>query len=548
MKRYYKFIVDSADKKVQNFIQNQVMNETKPDYGSIAQHVIDVRQNIYMCSTATAAYFNPKSSYYHSSLLRDRISLILDFIARYQRDDGSFDLSTCNFKSTPDTAFDMKRMTYAYNLISKYDSEGSFSEIAAKMYSIICFAANALIIGGFHTPNHRWGIAAALAAISNVVKDEQLKKSCIDRMNEYFVEPIDCTEDGEYSERSTGNYNAVVNTSMIMLYEELDDSKYLEYVDKNLNMMLMMLDADGTIFTENSLRQDNGKKEYPIKYFYQYLYMAYKSKTNADAFRVVAHKIIADAMEMRNYSIDCLHILMLYDWMQEMEFKEMGMPYEYNKYFPYSGLVRVKKGNITYSLLGDNSNFLFFQNDCLRLGMKIGVSYFEHRNFKADVIEHNKDTYIMKFRADGWYYMPFKEKPSTTDWWQMDNSKRERIISNYTEIIVEVTDIEDGIEVDIKTNGIDRIPLRVEMSLPVDGKIYADNFVLEAKGGNSMVLKNGEIKYVKDNKVLRISGGFASHEFIRGGYSEDSVNDMNFILYFTEYTNFDHKISITTRK
>ena len=27
-------------------------------------------------------------------------------------------------------------------------------------------------------------------------------------------------------------------------------------------MMLMMIDADGTIFTENSLRQDKGRKEY----------------------------------------------------------------------------------------------------------------------------------------------------------------------------------------------------------------------------------------------------------------------------------------------
>ena len=55
-------------------------------------------------------------------------------------------------------------------------------------------------------------------------------------MNEYFVEPVDCTDDGEYSERSSGNYNAVVNTAMIMLCEELNDKRFLEYVERNLNI------------------------------------------------------------------------------------------------------------------------------------------------------------------------------------------------------------------------------------------------------------------------------------------------------------------------
>ena len=69
----------------------------------------------------------------------------------------------------------------------------------------------------FHTPNHRWAITAGLAACSNIIEDKSLVERCIDRMNEYFIEPIDCTEDGEYSRRSSGNYNAVVNTAMIIL-------------------------------------------------------------------------------------------------------------------------------------------------------------------------------------------------------------------------------------------------------------------------------------------------------------------------------------------
>lgn len=275
--------------------------------------------------------------------------------------------------------------------------------------------------------------------------------------------------------------------------------------------------------------------------------MSQKSKNNGDKFNKAAHKIIVDAIENRDYSIDCLHLLMLYDFMADAELKDMGFPTEYNKYFRYSGLVRVRKGNITYSLIEKEKNFLFFQNNTTKLGMKIGVIYFQHRNFIAESIEHKNNTYIMKFKADGWYYMPFKEKPETCDWWQMNNESRELYINSFTEIIVEVVDIPNGIEVGIKTNGIDRIPLRVEISLPVGGKLYSDNFITETKGKGGMILRKGEVSFINDNDEITISGGFGTHEFIRGGYSEDSANDMTYILYMTDYTNFNHKITIKAK-
>jgi len=548
MERYYNFVVECADRKTDYFISNQVMDEKSPDYGSVKNAFIDVKMTVYTCCTCVAAYLNPKSKYYNSEQLLKRLSVAYDFIHRFQREDGSFDFASCNFKSAPDTAFIIKRLTYTYNLIKKYDNQNRLKEIKDKLYNIIYSAANALITGGFHTPNHRWAIAAGLAACANIIEDKNLSEQCIKRINEYFIEPIDCTNDGEYSERSSGNYNAVVNTAMIMLCEELNDDRFLEYVDRNLNMMLMMIDADGSIFTENSLRQDKGRKEYPTKYFYQFLYMSRKSRNHADKFNAAAHKIIVDAIENRDFSLDCLHLLMLYDWMSDIELKEIGFPTEYSKYFPYSGLVRVRKQDITYSLIQKEKNFLYFQYNSIRLGIKIGVSYFQHRNFIAESIEQKENTYIMKFKAEGWYYLPFKEKPRTSDWWQMDNKSRELYINSFTEIIVSVTDVPNGIEVHIKTSGIDRIPVRLEISLPVGGKLYADNFITETIGKGYMILRKGEVLFAKGSDELIISGGFASHEFIRGGYSEDSTGDHNFILYMTDYTNFDRTITIKAKK
>src|SRR5690606_2938657 len=103
----------------------------------------------------------------------------------------------------------------------------------------------------------------------NIFKIEGFRE----RAYKYLNEGIDCNEYGEYAERSSGNYNHVNNEQMIILAKETGDPSYLEYVRRNLDMMINYFEPDGTIFTGNSTRQDRGKKVYPDIYYNQYLYM-----------------------------------------------------------------------------------------------------------------------------------------------------------------------------------------------------------------------------------------------------------------------------------
>ncbi len=74
------------------------------------------------------------------------------------------------------------------------------------------------------------------------------------------MKEFDGNADGEYAERSTGGYNCVVNDAMINLYEMTKNKEYLSYPERNLHMMELYFEPDGTIFTQNSTRQDRGKR------------------------------------------------------------------------------------------------------------------------------------------------------------------------------------------------------------------------------------------------------------------------------------------------
>ena len=64
--------------------------------------------------------------------------------------------------------------------------------------------------GGFHTPNHRWAIAGMLKLCGRLFNDDVMYASA----DRYLAEGIDCNEDGEYAEKSAGNYNSVNNDAM----------------------------------------------------------------------------------------------------------------------------------------------------------------------------------------------------------------------------------------------------------------------------------------------------------------------------------------------
>ena len=139
--------------------------------------------------------------YYHDEELLRRLELAAAFIVREQHEDGTISPGWTNMHSPPDTAFAVVGLGAAAMNCWKHDMGALETEARADIRKLFSeLSAPALLTGGCHTPNHRWVLTAALAFLHRLTGNAEL----IARADQWLAEGMDCTEDGEWTERSNG--------------------------------------------------------------------------------------------------------------------------------------------------------------------------------------------------------------------------------------------------------------------------------------------------------------------------------------------------------
>lgn len=545
MKRYIDYLIRSEEHRVDEMLFLQIKDKNDLCYGLMRGDVIEAKPTIYMMATALALYLNSRSRYYKSEKLMEALQLAADGVARVQRKSGYIDYPCCNFFSAPDTSFCYKRLNDGYRLMKKYQDVADTTILQKKYLAIMRMAAEAIRDGGFHTPNHRWGICAALMQAAKLFADDtEFAKSLMDRTVLYLQEGIDGNAEGEYAERSTGNYNAVVNNAMMAMYQCSKDVKYLGYVERNLNMMMYYIEPNDMVFTQNSTRQDQGKEIFMDKYLYQYMYLIAYDGTDGfikltpeehARFDGAAHQIIKGCAETGRQAPNCLHLLMIYDKTLDYTFENCGFLKTYHKLFKEAGVLRVKKENYSYTVMKNRSAFLYFNVNGLEAYLKIGESYCEIRNFVPDEMDIQEGKTVLSHTARGWYYLPWKEKQNTSDWWQMDHKKRDLMITSDLHTQVVITELADGLEISVDTDGLERLPLRMELCVPSQTALENDHFCMETVAGKSMVLSDDYVTMTKGLTSIEFGPGACEHHF-KGHYSGEEVNADGYTIYCNTYT------------
>ncbi len=540
MKKHYLKILYDNDLRVSRAMKQQIRDENNRFYGGFMNDygVVMVKHTAYRVMALITAYCHSESAFFQEKNVLKAIINGLNYIENKQYDSGLFDYETCNFEAAPDTAFIIKKMLPVYIYLDNKDRDTDQEKIYLSLKSLITSGANGLLTGGFHTPNHRWAIASVLALCYKLFKNRGYKESALS----YLKEGIDCNEDGEFAERSAGNYNRINDDAMIMLSEGLDEPEYEEYAIRNLTMMEMYFEPDFSVFTANSTRFDKDLLVYPKDYYWLYLSLGYKYQRK-DFLCIADH--IMNVVTMKNLrGPDCLIHFMNHPELIDMDIQPAYELEEKARYFSESGIGRYISQQFSCSVLKGKHNFLYVNSGSIQMEMKLGGSFFEHRGFKAEEMTFKQGLFSMKQIQKGWYYLPFEESQDTSDWWEMDHSKRKIKEAPNLTVAVDVKPYPDRVEIRMKTEGITDAPFRVEMAFRGIERIESDAFCMEVKGDEEIVVKEGYVKVESMDDGLLIGPSFGNHRFISGKEDSDLKHPGCATLYFTDYVPFDRVITI----
>ncbi|MDQ0663076.1 hypothetical protein QFZ35_001574 [Arthrobacter ulcerisalmonis] len=197
------------------------------------------------------AFTQPGSGFYRQEQLGEAMARCLDRLEILQGSTGLFDGT--NLCSPPDSAFTLNDVCLAMRLIRAVDAPGPLlAGVDARLAGIVARSVDAMVAGGVHTPNHRWELCAALAQISTI----QPRQDIDERIGQWLAEGIDQLPDGMYSERSPLYATAVTNPSLLTIADSTDRPGLLDHVRRNLTAFLPWFNADGTVESVFSRRQD----------------------------------------------------------------------------------------------------------------------------------------------------------------------------------------------------------------------------------------------------------------------------------------------------
>ncbi len=546
-KHYQKMLRDTEDRVVKS-LQIQVLDRESPRYGGFADPtgIVQAKFAIYRIAGMAAAYCNEDTCFYRDGRVYDSILKGLDYVTGVQHESGLFDYITCNFFSAPDTAFCIKKLLPLYQYLKgrrDREAEPELTEeencILGKVEQIVRQGAYGLLQGGFHTPNHRWAIASLLMSCSRLFDCKEMETAAFTYLNE----GIDCNEDGEFAEKSAGNYNRVNNDAMILLSEATGDPSYEQNAVRNLRMMLTYWEPDDSVFTANSTRFDKDRLIYPKDYYMEYLKMG--MKYHIPEFLQMCNTIF-DIVDRRHItSPDFLIWFMLNPEYRRLEFEGSYRRPDFGSFYRESGIARGQQGRFTYTVMNGKSNFLYLHNGTMKLEMKVAGSFCEHRAFKSERMERlSEGEYHLSQVMRGWYYLPFAEKPPTSDWWKMDNASRDQKLGPDMHIDVWVKEAENGLDVRVKTSGVEGAPWRIEMAFSGVDFLTNDYVDLPLTGSETVVVKQGFTEIGNGKDTLIVGPCFGEHHFTEGKEDSEEKTPGAATLYLTAYTPFDREIRI----
>lgn len=544
MMRMYEKLVSVNDFWVKEGIDNQVLDSSSKFFGGVADPVNGIAWPSHggtpmVMALWAAALINEDSHYYHDEELLSRLELGAQFLLRFQHADGTISPGWTNMHSPPDTAFVVGGLAQVYELLAAH-GWGSLRNAANDIRLFLERTIPALLTGGCHTPNHRWVITAALGFMYKLTGQPELKE----RAKEWLAEGIDCTEDGEWTERSNGIYNGVSDIVLFYAAELLDRPELLEPIRRNLRMMAYLIHPDGEVVTDYSGRQDYGSKYNMGSYF---LVTKLMENRDRDPLFAAIAELAGQALthpgwlpnnaligflrypELRERTVEPgelpnrYRVLINRDFPRErflggMETAGHGGRIYHSRLHPDFGapVARQRDGATSVTVMTETNSFFALRHGAARLlGVQIGTS-FEPGFVRLKHMEQLEHGYRLSATEKKGYYgpVPVAHLPETaggpvSPWYLLPHHLRKTTHEQHHHVEVELTEYDQGWKIRVHCAQPEVLMTQISFVFSSEGELSGEG--LEPAAAGTLFWKAGSARFISGSDWIKLDSGVHEH-------------------------------------
>ena len=485
--------------------------------------------------TACMLFGCSESVHYQSKALLPDIEAAARTMLLFQHSDGTIDYLDTNFHSTPDIAFVLENVIPAYRYLTLSNTTGT-ETVLQLLKKFLKNAGESLVVGGIHTPNHRWVVSAALTKLNELFPDPRYTA----RIDQWLAEHIDIDPDGQYNEKSTNTYSSIVDRSLISMARGLKKPELLEPVRRNLLMTRYYVHPNGEVVTEASNRQDKGTIGNMVRYYYCYRYMALHDKDGEMAAMCRLIEKTCTTQQLAGFLNYFLEDPMLWNDLPPAK----PMPTNYAKAFPYSGVVRIRRENWDTTLLSNNTSFLTFHNgNAVLQGMRVATSFFGKGQFDSVTIEQQGNSWVLKKSLEGPYYQPIAPNKidPTGDWNKMPQATRTQTEIQKLDTAVTVSETLNGLQIQFDISGTEGVPVTLELIFRAGGTLAG--VTKYPKKDNAWLLSGETGTYSVGADTIHFGPGKLEHKGLqlRGALPAADAPT----VYLTGFTPFRHTVRLS---
>ena len=523
----YESLLPLLDDRVASILSRQILDRSLPDFGGFVDDGVAGGTGVGQVVPLCYAYLMEGSAHFRSTEILERILLGAEFGRRIRRESGRFDLVVTNFDSAPDTGFLVQSMAPVVAAAREVADDAGAGEIAEALGELIRTAAPGMAEGGFHTPNHRWVLVSALAQARALFPDLDV----MDTIEAYLAETIDINADGEYTERSTGVYNAVCNRSLRIAATVLDRPELLDPVRKNLDLSYHLLHADGTVVTNLSQRQDRGTQTIPVGLVDSYYAMA---RMEENGF----HAAVADWL----FDLEpggppwTLHPFLEHPEWREDNLKREPLPDSYSKVYPVSAIWRVRRGRLSATTAsGITSAFSLKYGEAELTAVQVCATYYGTGQFVGEDLREEEGGIRITHPGRGWhydspgYFHPLGEPVDQTHW---EEARWRRRFSAVPPLAMDLTvkEVQGGFDLRIVADAMDRVPLQIACDFAPGGELDFDSVAVQGIAGQTAFLKTGYATYHVGGDAIAVGPGAYAHRMWQMRWSEQSPEAFRILI------------------